>query len=198
MDEFLDVRELIESRHNTSAKHLVEPGPSDEQLRELISLAAASPDHGGIRPWRFIVVPREQRDALGEIFAQDLVDRDAAATSLQIEDARQKARRSPLLVVVIARLGPAEKDIPLLERMISVGAAVQNVLLGAHAMGFAAGLTSGRAMSSRRLGDLLQLATQEHAVCCVNIGTGSRATRPKRLRPAPTEFLSVLGHKAGS
>ena len=94
--------------------------------------------------------------------------------------------------MVIARLGPAEKDIPPLERMTSVGASVQNVLLGVHAMGFAAGLTSGRAMASHRLGELLRLGPGEHAVCCINIGAANEATRPKRLRPEPPEFVSVL------
>ena len=67
-----------------------------EQFRALMSLAGASPDHGGLRPWRFIVVPRELRHALSKVFAQDLVDRDAAATPIQVEDAGQKVHRSPL------------------------------------------------------------------------------------------------------
>lgn len=56
----------------------------------------------------------------------------------------KKARRAPLLLVAVACLGPREPNTPSLERMVSMGAAIQNLLLGAHAMGFGAGLTSGR------------------------------------------------------
>jgi nitroreductase len=190
MAAFLDARDLIESRHNTSPKRLLEPGPGEEQILAVLSLAAAAPDHGGITPWRFVIVPREARAALGHVFALDLIDRDAGATLQQIEDAREKAHRAPLLIVAIARLGSSERDIPPLERMISMGAAVQNILLGAHAMGFGAGLTSGRAMASRRLRELLALADGEQAVCCINIGTATHPTRPKRARPSPATFLT--------
>lgn len=190
---FFDARDLIESRHNTSPKRLEAPGPSEEQILALMSLAAAAPDHGGITPWRFMIVPREQRTALGQVFALDLLDRDPGATLQQIEDAREKAQRAPLLIVAIARLGELGKDIPPLERMISMGAAVQNILLGAHAMGFGAGLTSGKAMSSGHLRRLLALdGDGERAVCCINIGTVGQPLRPKRARPAAESFLTVL------
>ena len=56
--------------------------------------------------------------------------------------------RAPLLLAAVACLGDSEPNTPPLERMISMGAAIQNVLLGAHAMGFGVGLTSGKAMAS--------------------------------------------------
>ena len=91
-----------------------------------------------------------QRHRLAEAFAQVLLDRDPEAAPAQVEAAREKAHSAPTLLIAIARLGPAEPDIPSLERVVSMGAAIQNILLGAHAMGFAAGLTSGQAMSSPR------------------------------------------------
>ena len=139
---------LIASRQNVSPKRLVDPGPSAEQLDALLSLAAAAPDHGLLLPWRFILVPAAQRQDLAEVFALALIDRDPGATLQQIESAREKAHRAPLLLVAIACLGPREPDTPPLERMVSMGAAIQNLLLGAHAMGFGAGLTSGQAMAS--------------------------------------------------
>ena len=114
----------------------------------MLSLAAAAPDHGQLTPWRFVLVPTEQRHRLAEVFALSLVDRDPGATEAQVADAREKAYRAPLLLVAIASLGSREPDTPALERMVSMGAAIQNLLLGAHAMGFGTGLTSGRAMAS--------------------------------------------------
>jgi nitroreductase len=75
--------------------------------------------------------------------------------------------------------------------MVSMGAAIQNILLGAHAMGFGAGLTSGQAMSSARLRSLCGLTAGELAVCCVNVGTVTRRKASSRLRPEPSSFVVV-------
>ncbi|HEY0939368.1 MAG TPA: nitroreductase family protein, partial [Steroidobacter sp.] len=104
---------------------------------------------------------------------------------------REKAHRAPMLLVAVACLGSREPDIPPLERMVSMGAAIQNVLLGAHAMGFGAGLTSGQAMGSPRMRSLLALGEGEEAVCCVNLGSVTK-TKPIRLRPMPASFVSTL------
>jgi nitroreductase len=183
---------MIGSRQNVSPRRLIEPGPTTKQLQALLSLAAAAPDHGLLTPWRFILVPNAQRHRLAEAFALALIDRDPGATLEQIESAREKAHRAPLLLLAVARLGRREPDTPALERMVSMGAAIQNILLGAHAMGFGAGLTSGQAMVSPRLHRLCRLAEGEAAVCCINIGTVTRHKASKRLRPIPSELLSEL------
>jgi hypothetical protein len=95
-------------------------------------------------------------------------------------------------MVAVARLGTREPDTPARERMLSMGAGLQNLLLGAHAMAFGAGLTSGLAMTSPRLHRLCRLAESEAAVCCVNISTVQRQKASKRLRPLPSEFWSEL------
>ena len=191
-EPFAVAQALIESRQNISPRHLVEPGPSREQLDAMLSLAAAAPDHGQLTPWRFVLVPTEQRHRLAEVFAMSLVDRDPGATEAQVADAREKAYRAPLLLVAIASLGSREPDTPALERMVSMGAAIQNLLLGAHAMGFGTGLTSGRAMTSPHLRRLCGLNDGEVAVCCVNVGTVAKRKVASRVRPAATEILSVL------
>jgi nitroreductase len=197
-DEIFSITQtLIGSRCNVSPRRLVEPGPSAEQLHALLTLAAAAPDHGLLTPWRFILVPPAERHRLAEAFALALIDRDPGATLEQIESAREKAHRAPLLMVAVACLGTREPDTPALERMISMGAAIQNLLLGAHAMGFGAGLTSGQAMASPRLRELCRLAKGEVPVCCVNIGTVSRPRPTSRLRPAPADILSDLGDGSG-
>jgi len=189
---FAMAQALISSRQNVSPKRLIAPGPSAEQLDELLALAAAAPDHGLLQPWRFILVPVAQRHRLAEVFALALIDRDSGATLEQIEAAREKAHRAPLLLVAVACLGEREPDTPTLERMVSMGAAIQNLLLGAHALGYGAGLTSGQAMSSARLHRLCGLGTGEVAVCCVNIGTVARRKGFARVRPMASDLVSVL------
>ena len=182
---------LIGGRQTVSPKRLIEPGPTAQQQGEMLALAAAAPDHGQLMPWRFVIVPTTKRALLAEVFALALIDRDPGATLLQIEAAREKAHRSPLLMLAIARLGPAEPNIPSAERLVSLGAALQNLLLAAHAIGFGSGLTSGQAMDSPRMRGLFALADGEAPVCFVNIGTVARH-KPPRVRPAADIFCSTL------
>ncbi len=188
---------LIHSRRNVLPRRLVEPGPDQAQLQALLTLAAAAPDHGQLTPWRFVIVPQPQRHRLAETFARALAERDPAASEAELAAAREKAYRAPLLLVAIACLGPREPDTPALERVVSMGAAIQNLLLGAHAMGFGAGLTSGRAMASRQMRALLALAAGEEAVCCVNIGSVARDKPRARARPEPADFVRTLGVGSG-
>lgn len=185
------VRELIVTRQNISAKRLVAPGPCAEQQTHIFNAAAAAPDHGLLTPWRFILVPEHRRVDLAEVFALALVDRDPSATLVQIEEARDKAYRAPLLMLVVAKLGPCEPKMPVLERMVSVGAAIQNILLSAHSLGYGSGLTSGQAMQSQRMRELFKLQDGEEAVCFINVGSVSKQKIP-RLRPCPDVFVSSL------
>lgn len=184
---------LIHSRQTVMPRRLTEPGPDAAQLHDLLTLAAAAPDHGQLTPWRFVLIPPSARARLADVFALALTDRDPQASEEQVRHAREKAHRAPLLVLVVACLGPRDPDIPALERMVSVGAAVQNMLLGAHAMGFGTGLTSGKAMTSTRLRALLALTDTEMPVCCINIGTVGRHKPRQGKRPLPASFTSALG-----
>ena len=183
---------LITSRRHVSPKRLVEPGPDAQQLQALLTLAATAPDHGELTPWRFIVIPRERRSLLGTVFGQALLDRDAAATAQEVQEARDKAERAPLVMLAVARLGADAPEIPPAERLVSLGCAIQNLLLGAQALGFGAGLTSGRAMGSPRLAELFALEAGETPVCCVNIGSVAKAAKARRARPEPGTFTRSL------
>lgn len=185
------VLELITTRQNISPRRLAAPGPDEDQVQRMFCAAAAAPDHGEIRPWRFVRVPPDKRALLADVFAQALIERDAQATVEQIDKAREKAFRAPFLAMAIARLGPCEPEIDPLERMVSFGAAIQNFLLCAHSLGFGSGLTSGQALRSAPLRQLFQLTDGEQAVCCINVGTVIKR-RPARLRPDVATFVSTL------
>lgn len=182
---------LIDARQNVSPKRLKAPGPSPEQVERLLRSAAAAPDHGQLTPWRFVIVPPEKRYLLGEAFTMALADRDPDATAEQLGAARAKAHRAPFLMLAVASLGAENDEVPALERMVSLGAAIQNVLLSALAMGLGSGLTSGKAMDAPQLRRLFELKDDERAVCCINIGTVEQARAP-RVRPEPWSFTSTL------
>ena len=182
---------LIHSRQHTSPKRLGGPGPDREQIEKILSAAGAAPDHGLLTPWRLIIIPPERRHLLAEAFAEALVERDFEATAVQKQEARAKAYRGPFLVMVIARLDPALGPAHPQERLISAGCAVQNMLLAAHAMGFGAGLSSGRALYSQRMRRLFELAEDEQPLCFMTVGTVTRG-KSARARPAMGDYTSTL------
>ena len=182
---------LIHTRQTLLPKRLFDPGPNEFQTRQILAAAAPAPDHHELTPWRFIVVPAAARAALGEAFAAALRGRDAQATDEQLTQAREKALRAPLVLLAVVRLQDQDAEIEPHERIISAGCAIQNMLLMAHALGFGASLTSGKALGSRPLRALFRLGEDERALCFVNVGTPDRA-KPIRPRPAVEEFVSYL------
>jgi len=191
---FEQVHTAMAIRTNVSPKRLVAPGPSVRQLDTLLSMAAMAPDHGHLLPWRFVLIPPEQRSLLGDAFVSALIARDPCATLEQMESAADKAHRAPTLLLAIACLAKPDGGIPTLEQYVALGAAIQNLLLGATAMGFGSGLTSGQAMDSVALRTLFRLTAGESAVCFVNIGTIGEHKLSKRVRPMPSAFLTTLAN----
>jgi nitroreductase len=182
---------LIHTRQHVSPKRLHAPGPSAEQIELILGAAGAAPDHGRLTPWRLVVVPQARRDVLGSAFADALLERDGQATEVQLEEARIKAFRSPFLALVVVRLDPELGPTHPQERIISAGCAIQNMLLVAHAMGFGAGLASGRALYSQQVRALFGLGAHEQPLCFFCVGTVSRSKSP-RPRPGVADYTSAL------
>ena len=182
---------LIHSRQHVSPKRLGDPGPDPAQIEKILSAAGAAPDHGLLNPWRLIVIPPERRHLLGEAFADALTERDSAATEVQKQEARAKASRGPLLVLAVARLDPELGPTHPQERIISAGCAIQNMLLAAHAMGFGAGLSSGRALYSQQIRSLFGLSAHEQALCFLTLGTVQKR-KPVRPRPVMADYTTAL------
>jgi nitroreductase len=182
--------QLIAQRHTVLPKRLIEPGPDETQIKQLFLAAATAPDHDQLTPWRFLIIPQNKRTALGDLFAKALLERDDSATPEQVLAARDKAVRSPFLMLLSVDEGQPPFEIDVHERVLSAGCAVQNILLLATAMGYGSSLTSGKALKSTCLREGLGLRDTEHAICFLSIGTiGSQ--RPLRLRPSVSSFLKI-------
>ncbi|MBY0411522.1 MAG: nitroreductase family protein [Burkholderiaceae bacterium] len=182
---------LIQSRQTILPKRLGSPGPTAAQLQDIVGAAAHAPDHGQLLPWRFVVVPDAARALLAEVFAQALYERDCAALPDQLEQAREKAYRSPVLMLAVVDGACGDADIDLAERTVSAGCAIQNMLLMATALGYGSSLTSGKALKAQGLRRLFELADAEHALCFINIGT-IVSRKPLRMRPAAHMLVSKL------
>jgi len=181
----------IHARRTVLPKRLDAPGPAQDQLTRILEAAAAAPDHDQLLPWRFVLIPQAARERLAAAFEQALVERDPLATGEQREQAREKAFRGPVLLLAVARLAGGSAQVPDAERLVSLGCAIQNMLLMATALGFGSALTSGKAMGSRPLRSLFALQAEEQAVCFLSIGTVAKAKAGKE-RPRVEQYVTSL------
>ena len=177
----------LQTRRSGKPRDLVEPGPSDQQLLEMVEIAGRTPDHGKLFPWRFVIVPAAARATLAVKLCQILAAEKADCGPRDLEAAEQFALQAPALVVVLSAPVPEHK-IPLWEQELSAGAAAMNLLHAAHALGFAGGWLTGWAAYSDAVRDLFGQAPQRIAGF-VFIGTPGR-----ELEERPRPLLSDIAH----
>jgi nitroreductase len=181
---------LLRTRRSGRPRDLGEPGPDAAQLREILTAAARVPDHGKLGPWRFIRVGREDRAAFADLLESACRAGKAQEPGrLEIEAAHRFAHQAPELVVVLSS-PVASTKIPLWEQELSCGAACMNLLLAAHALGFAGGWVTGWAAYSREVLAGLGGREGERVAGFIFLGTPG-APLEERLRP---ELERVVSH----
>lgn len=172
----MDALDLLLNR--VSVPRLGDPAPAADQLDLMFRAALRAPDHGQLRPWRFLTIAGEARQALGELFADAVRQRDPAAAEAQAK-ARNMPLRAPLLVAIIARL-QAHPKVPESEQLLAAGCAAHGLLLAAQALGFGGIWRSGELAFDPHVATGLGLAADERLLGFIYLGTPEG-----RLRSAP-------------
>ena len=140
---------LLETRRSAKPRELIGPGPTAAELERMLMLAARTPDHGKLHPWRFVTIAEDQRDAFEVLLRQALAEDDPCASVAKHQKEHEFAHYAGQLVVLVS--APVrDHKIPVWEQELSCGAAGMNLLLAADALGFDAGWVTGwRAYSDR-------------------------------------------------
>jgi nitroreductase len=177
----------LSTRRSGKPRDLAAPGPSIDQMREMVRIAARTPDHGKLAPWRFVIVLDDKREALATLLAESYRAEKPEAGRLEIEAMLQFARQAPAVIVILS--SPKQSKIPLWEQELSVGAASMNLLHAAHAMGFAGGWLTGWPAYSEAVRDAFGSA-EEKIAGFVFLGTPGRELE-ERPRPELDDILSI-------
>ncbi len=172
--------DFLLTRRSRPAKTLVAPGPSAEQLQEILTAAARTPDHGKLEPWRFIVIPQDAMPrlaALTETAGQRLgkPEEDIAKGRSQFD--------LGILAVAVIEVQKAHPKVPPIELTYSAGAVCLSLLNAALAAGWGANWLSGWASHDpawRK--EAFGLAENESIAGIIHIAT-EKATPPERPRP---------------
>ena len=188
LNDRTSILSLLETRRSGKPRELVGPGPTDEEMKRILTIAARTPDHGKLVPWRFVTVADDQRDALGILFRRALVKEDKFAFGGKHKKADEFAHNAGKLVVLIS--APiADHKIPEWEQELSCGAAAMNLLLAAHALGYVGGWITGWQAYSDLVSNAF-CAPGERIAGFIFIGHPARELE-ERPRPALSEISAA-------
>jgi len=126
--------DLLLARRSTSA--LEDPAPAGRDLELILDLGLRAPDHGRLRPWRFVLIRGDARTAFADRLVAAARRRDPAAPQALLDRYRAWPLRTPLLIGVGAMVR-ANHVIPEAEQILSAGAAAMNMLNAIHLLGYA-------------------------------------------------------------
>ncbi len=178
------------ARRSANSRQLVAPGPAAAEIAEIVTAAAAAPDHGLLVPFRFIEILPGARERLAAAFKAVLLRRSAEPSEFDLAKARNKATLGPVNIGLVARLQPEAKVI-LSDQWLTVGGALQNMVLAAEALGYAIAIRSGADFSAPEASAALGLAPREELVAILAVGTVAEKL-PPRLKPALADVFAKV------
>ncbi len=163
----MDINAVIKSRHSLGK---VKPDALPREIIEkLLSAAVQAPNHFRIRPWRFVVLTGKGRERFGDCLATAFKTKFPDAPPDALEKERQKAFRSPL-VIVVAVDQPTEAKINEIENVSAVAAATQNILLAATALGLGAIWRTGETARDPEIKKFFGFVPEQHLLGFLYIG----------------------------
>ena len=171
---------FLETRRSRPAKTLAAPAPDRDSLRRLLTVAARSPDHGKLEPWRFLVLEKEALERLASTLPSK--GKELGIEPEKIAKSVDEYSRSLLAVAVVACPKPSEK-IPEIEQTLSAGAVCMQLLNACLAAGWGANWLTGWACHDRDWRERhLGLGPGEWIAGIIHVGSETSAP-PDRPRP---------------
>ncbi len=172
--------DLLMNRRSVKARDMVGPGPDRADMEKILAAALRVPDHGKLFPWRYLVLVGAAREKLGDVIAKALIEENETSEKVA-EKMKGYATQGPVLVVAISSVRE-ESTIPVWEQELSAGAACQNMITAATALGYASCWLTGWASYSPTVKAGLGLKANENIAGFIFFG--NQADEPSE-RPRP-------------
>lgn len=184
----MDLFEAIRSRR--SIGKVKAERPSAQDIRRLLELATWAPNHHLTEPWRFHVLAGTARQDMGKALEAALkASGETEAAKLQAE--RATLLRAPVVIVVTCK--PGKHGIETKENTAATAAAVQNILLAAHAMGLGAQWRTGQTIYAKEVSQHLGLEPGEEVMAAVYLGYPDMPLREGRRTKSPDQLTTWRG-----
>lgn len=166
--------DMLLTRRSVVANNLGEPGPDAAELQRILTAAARVPDHKKLFPWRFVLFEGEARAAFGNVLAKACKAAEPEAGEMRLETEAGRFLRAPVVVAVVSRVVETPA-VPEWEQILSAGAACQNMLHAATALGYSAQWITEWYAYDESVRAALGLAANERVAGFVYIGTAREA-----------------------
>lgn len=176
------VLKFLSQRRSALARAMAAPGPTAQELELILRIAARSPDHRKLCPWRFLLFEGDARAEFGDHLAKIFQENNPNMTSERIEHERTRFLRAPLVVGVVSSPKDCPRGTPKWEQELSAGAVCMNMLLAARASGFAAQWLSEWYAFDGRINGILKLEKTERMAGFIYMGKATE-NPSERLRP---------------
>ncbi len=176
-----------------STKDLADPAPEGLALDQILEAGLHAPDHGKLRPWRFVLISGAAKADFANAAVAALRARDPSATEPEAERMRGKIMAPPLIVALGMHIVPEHK-IPEIEQVLAVGAGAMNMLNAAHALGFGGVWVTGPNAYDPAVASALGFEPPDRLAGFLYLGTPS-APLPQPRRPSLAEHVRVWGPK---
>ncbi|ASP33224.1 nitroreductase [Labrenzia sp. VG12] len=176
-----DTLAFLRKRRSHPAITMSEPGPDDDEVRDLLTIAARVPDHGKLAPWRFILFRPDDGQKIGAWLAQRYGELNGPLDDDQKNKELTRFTRAPLIIGVVSQAAEHPK-IPVWEQQLSAGAVCMNLVTAAAAAGYASQWLTEWYTFDERAAAYLGARPGERFAGFIQIGT---ATQPPVERPRP-------------
>lgn len=160
--------------------------PDRAAIETILEAGTWAPCHHVTEPWRFVVVAGEERAAFGAVMARSKIarmERQGRDTAGELERLTAKALRAPVIIAVGVEPVDAPKVVEI-EEVEAGAAAVQNMLLAAHALGLATVWRTGDPAYDQDVKSYLGLSERAHIIGFVYLGYPAIETQRLRRTPA--------------
>lgn len=158
------------------------PAPDDAELAAIFAAAMRAPDHGRLRPWRFVVVRGGALPRLADTLLGAWLARDPAVTAVWQDRLRNRISGVPMIIALGTRL-TLPHAIPESEQVLSVGAAGMNLLNALHLAGYGGMWVTGGHAYDPAVNQALGFAEPDRLAGIFYVGTPVEAGSPAAAAP---------------
>ena len=161
--------------NRVSARKLIEPHPTQDEMNKVFKGALRAPDHAWLRPSSFIQVTGEGINRLSKIFEE------YAKTVPDIKDEiinkyKNAPYRAPMIVILVSSIKDHPK-VPEIEQKLSTAASAQNILLTLNALGYSAIWRTGKLAFNPFIASKLNLESDQEILGYIYVGTADGSNK---------------------
>lgn len=171
----------LQTRRSVGIGFLKDPGPTPDEIDQILRIGTRVPDHGKLAPWRLVIIEGEAREKAGERLAEIAKANNPALDDASLDIERRQFLPAPLTIGVIFSPRPLPKA-PELEQLLSAANVCFNLLNAAFALGYAASWVTRWYAFDTAAQQMLGARGGERFVGFIHIGTPS-AVIEDRDRP---------------